>query len=151
MSDLVESARARLAEIEIEAVMLRSFIETADKVRELLSRRAPPIDLNAFAAKAQEPKAKVARGTNPPVGLIIRMAKKVLIDFGRPLTRRDLHAALAMEGIIIQGVDPLKSLGTIIWRNRDEIITIEGRGYWPKDIPVPPATQPGELDLKDLE
>lgn len=53
------------------------------------------------------------------------------------MSRRDLHAELAKRGLLVKGTDPVKALGTMLWRAPDKFIQLEGRGYWNKGQPYP--------------
>lgn len=63
------------------------------------------------------------------------IARRLMLDNGRPMTRTELLEALKQNGVQLAGSDEARYLGTIMWRLRDEFINIEGRGYWPRDIP----------------
>lgn len=84
-------------------------------------------------------KARFKKGTNPSAAVVIPAAIKALKDQGRPLSRRELHGALAARGMLIQGTDPIKALGTILWRARDQIHYVEDKGYWPVGVNPPVA------------
>ena len=53
------------------------------------------------------------------------------------MSRRQLYEALKRLGMEIKGADPIKALGTILWRASDRIEYVEGRGYWPIGDAVP--------------
>lgn len=63
------------------------------------------------------------------------IARRLMLDNGRPMTRTELLEALKESGVQLAGSDEARYLGTIMWRLRDEFINIEGHGYWPRDIP----------------
>ena len=54
-----------------------------------------------------------------------------------PVRRGKLITRLAENGIPIHSQDKSKYIGTILWRNSDRFVNIEGRGYWLTDRPVP--------------
>lgn len=63
------------------------------------------------------------------------LARTILIENGRPMTRGQLLLAFKERGRHIGGVDEQKNLGTKIWRARDRIVNVPGAGYWPREIP----------------
>src|SRR3954447_7273819 len=64
------------------------------------------------------------------------LAYEVLLEHGRPMTRNELVGAIEARGFPLAGKNKSKNLGTILWRFRNRFDNIEGRGYWPKDVPL---------------
>ena len=53
--------------------------------------------------------------------------------------------------MVVNGTDPVKTLGTILWRSgSDRLTQIDGWGYWPKDLPLPHRPDPAKVTLADL-
>ena len=50
------------------------------------------------------------------------------------MTRSELLDALRTRSILVAGVDPSKTLGTILWRHRDQLGNIPRQGYWVKEV-----------------
>jgi hypothetical protein len=92
----------------------------------------------ADAPDAASPK-RVRVTDNPKPSAVVEAAVEVIRRAGRPMTRREIHLALQTElGILVRGADPIKALGTMLWRSgRDALDQIEGRGYWLRNVPVP--------------
>ena len=67
------------------------------------------------------------------------LAKKVILEAGHPLTRGQIVQAIEAQGYTIPGNDKPQHVGTVLWRFKDEMPNITGRGYWPKDKPIPPS------------
>lgn len=80
------------------------------------------------------------RPQNPPLEALVPAAIEIMRAKGRPMSRRELHDALTERDLEVKGADPRKTLGAILWRARDYIDSLEGRGYWPKGDPVPPVS-----------
>jgi len=76
-----------------------------------------------------------SRRVNPPREEVRRIAREVMLEMGRPLTRGELLEQFAARGTPIQGADPSKNMGTLMWRLSDHFVNIEGHGYWPRDVP----------------
>lgn len=77
------------------------------------------------------------RRGNLPRSEIGRIAKDIILRHGAPMTRGELLEALAKEGVEIVAADRSKSMGTIMWRLREDFANIEGHGYWPRTVPCP--------------
>lgn len=92
------------------------------------------LDTPSAPVKAAEPRRK--RG-NPSE--IADAVEKVIRDMGQPLQRGDIVDMLEIEGHKIRSADKPRYIGTILWRNNDRFVNIEGRGYWLKDVPLPGA------------
>lgn len=144
MSDIMESARRRLAEIEQEAETLKKFLESAKAAEAILNRNGPaeaeapqPEKVIVDESVSDEDKPVRTRVTdNPKPAVIVARAKEILRANRRPMSRRQLHEALAEKGLVVRGVDPIKTLGTILWRASGDIQQVPGWGYWPADEPV---------------
>lgn len=163
MQDIVTAARQRLAEIRQEAEKLEKFLESAEGVSALLGGKilsTPSAGLTtggekeSFAAGRKEgadgpnydpngpkdtPQPRTRITDNPKPREIVPAAISIIRERGKPMSRRDLHEALAARGLVVRGVDPVKTLGTILWRAKDRMVQIEGKGYWPKADPFPPS------------
>ena len=164
----VQAALKRIEQLKAEIAVLERFVSAAAEAEEVLARAPKTVSLKEIEARGYDrmPGA-IAPGTagimtgdgkihtanefktvarrpratgNPPPDKLIPAAKEVILERGFPLSRRAIHEGLAKRGLVVHGTDPLKTLGTILWRAQDEIQSIEGRGYWPKEWPAPPES-----------
>lgn len=62
---------------------------------------------------------------------VVDVVSDVLWATGRPMNRGELYQKLQDVGVQISDDDPLKNLGTILWRSGKFDNT--GRAYWFKD------------------
>jgi hypothetical protein len=69
----------------------------------------------------------------------------VLKDTGHPMQRGQLVEEVEKRGHVIPSEDKPRYLGTILWRREDKFVSIEGRGYWLKNVSVPPSDDPDLL------
>lgn len=105
-----------------------------------------PVDNSAEGERreAEAADAAPARRTrvtnNPKPAFVVAEAVKLIREMGRPMTRRQIHAALKDRGIEVRGADPVKALGTMLWRSgSDHLVQIENYGYWLKGEPHGPS------------
>lgn len=163
MKSHVEAARKRLAEIEQEAEILRHFLLAWEAAAPLLDftpspdsnaekNTGAPVDESATRSSqdgngptSSAPVKRTRVTDNPKPAVLIPAAIEIIRENGKPLSRRALHEALASRGLIVKGSDPIKALGTILWRAPDEIVQLEGFGYWPKTDQYRPANYAGTL------
>jgi hypothetical protein len=161
MTDVVAAARARLAELKQEIETLEDFLNAAAKVSVLLNGHAVwhssmqelAPEPEAQAAEAQVRRAKGKRGDfppNPKAEVIIPATIKLLREVGQPLGRRAIRERLAGRGLVVNGTDAIKAMGTILWRARDQLTYVDGRGYWPVGDRVPPEPNISQMSLDDL-
>lgn len=161
---LIKAAEDRIAALKDEVAKWESFLRMSAEAQELLTAGTPTIGAPALSVQASgqtsaskasflggvasahapkvssvEDRPRTRVTDNPRPAVIIPAAIKIMRERGRPMSRRDLHVALADAGLVVNGADPVKALGTILWRAKNQIIQIEGRGYWPHGDPVPPA------------
>lgn len=148
MSDIIAAARARLQELDQEAETIRKFLESAEVVATFLGARPvpkaseEPQPVNPVEMSEQsQPKPQKRVSDNPKPDVVIPAVRQILLDSGRPMSRSQLHEALMERGIEVRGVDPVKTLGTMLWRAREEIQAIKGEGYWPIDVPHPDSLE----------
>lgn len=157
MNDLYEAAKKRVREIREEEAALNEFIRLHERTLRLLNRPAQnslfdegPSSVSAAsmvtAASSSAPTPQRTRVTdNPKPAEVIDGAITILREHGRPMSRRELHAALGNMGLLVKGADPIKALGTMLWRGRDRLTQIEGYGYWPKGDAYQPANYFGGI------
>jgi hypothetical protein len=148
MSDIIAAARARLAQLEQESETIRKFLESAEAVATYLGAHSlpeatetlQPVNPVEMSRTSQEASQKRV-SDNPKPEVVIPTVRQILIESGRPMSRSELHEALMQKGLEVRGVDPVKTLGTMLWRARDEIQAIKGEGYWPIDVPHPDSLE----------
>ncbi len=163
MDNVYEAALKRQAKLQDEINILNKFIEMHHKTRQLLGLDSQnkygtsvsdtpvsetvndPIDGAAGGARreaqgADDPSARRTRVTgNPKPETVVAAAVEVIRAAKRPMSRRSIHKALAERGVVVKGTDPVKALGTILWRSgKDELVQIEGRGYGLKGVDYEP-------------
>jgi hypothetical protein len=96
------------------------------------------------AAPQAAPPPRVRVTDNPKPALVAAAAVEVIREAGKPLTRRQIHRTLKERGMEIRGADPIKALGTMLWRSGAELLEqVEGKGYWVKGDPLPAEHDPG--------
>lgn len=136
MTQVIEKARERLAELEAEAEKLRTFLRvyadlSGDKSVENVSSVAHSDDSDVeWASPAQ----------------IVDSAKELMRERGRPLSRSRLVKLLTERGLNLPGIDKSKNVGTVIWRSK-QFDNIAGYGYWPKEFGGWLGQRPPQSDL----
>ena len=159
MDPVYEAAITREIELVDELKKIRDFLATyrtlANAIKlESSNTKGTNVDLsthvaiavdsfrNEFAREAapsDAPPPKRVRVTdNPKPAVVVEAAVDLIRAKGRPMTRREIREGLAASGLVVNGADPVKALGTMLWRSgKDELEQIEGRGYWLKGKPLP--------------
>lgn len=160
MDAVFEAATKRIDEIKEELKKLEEFVGTYRKLALELridtlnttgTRNPPPAAImpvdgvwtetdKEVKATDAAPAKRVRVSDNPPSSVVIPAAIKVIREAGRPLSRKQIRDALVERGVVVNGKDPVKTMGTILWRAPDQVIQIEGMGYWPKADPPPADT-----------
>lgn len=144
---MIEAAKQRLAKIEQEAETLRKFVDSVEAAAAILgigteldmpTDSPPSIPRKESAPPAEAPR-KTRVSDNPKAEILIPVVKEILRANHKPMSRRELHKALSDRGLVVRGTDPVKTLGTILWRANDQIKQIEGWGYWPAEDDFDPA------------
>ncbi len=65
---------------------------------------------------------------------VAAVARKIILERGEPIMRDELYGLLTGQGLTIKGRDPYMVLSTMLWRMSNEIVRIEGGGYWPAGV-----------------
>lgn len=163
MDSVFEAATKRLDELKQEVRKLEEFVGTYRMLAlefriDALNSTGTTSGPTHADATEHNSEWKVANGgarrtrvtDNPPPAVVVASAANLIREAGRPLSRREIHNALAGRGVVVRGSDPVKALGTMLWRSGKGVLTqIEGRGYWVADEPVPHQNPAGELALDD--
>lgn len=138
MSELIEKARNRLKEIELEAERLRVFLAVAGELSAENGDAGSSIE-NDTASSGDDP-------TSATPAEIVEAVRKLIGEKGRPLTRGTLVKLLNKQGLKLPGVDPVKNLGTVIWRSK-QFDNLAGHGYWPKELGAWVGQRQRQLDV----
>lgn len=70
---------------------------------------------------------------NPRKEVVASIAREIIEEAGRPISRTDLFAALANRGVHINGREPEQVLSTMLWRTqkqRGPVVRLKTGGYW---------------------
>ncbi|EFL90224.1 hypothetical protein [Ahrensia sp. R2A130] len=95
---------------------------------------------------SQEHSGNQMRRRNNPKR-VADVAARVIRGFGGPVQRGDLVEAIEATGLEIFSDDKPRYVGTILWRNKERFVNIEGRGYVTKDI----AEEMANNDREEIE
>jgi len=148
MDETLKRAIKRREELQQELKLLGDFIDLHRSVEKLLSAdtlasggtedeqnlpvnpQSPP---QASEISVDESSPRRTRVTdNPKPADVVSESLAILRERGHPLSRRELHSALADRGLEVKGADPVKALGTMLWRGKDQLVQLKGLGYWPR-------------------
>lgn len=131
-------------------------ISKALKKREILKSQLAEIDqyIELHRRLFGEPNEQRVSGVNPTPGArrprktsqnpieVANRAEAALRNANHPLTRGQILDAITKDGFEVPAKDPAKYLGTVLWRNSERFVNIEGEGYWLKDLPLPNRNSP---------
>ena len=158
MDSAVANALKRRAEIKAELKTIESFLELYDHFKngtepsQALMKFDEPEPERSESSVAPAPVVAEAVPYQPPKRGLSKEALKpwieaMITDAGKPLTRGQLLRALDNRGIPVGGeANRPKNMGTILWRLRDDFVSLSGYGYWPRRLPYPPAGYVPEAD-----
>jgi len=134
-SKAVRNAKKRRDELRQELDKIENFLSAYEEFSEApaKSKKAAPADSggNKSNANGHGGKKPAARPLD-----VVNSAREILRNSARPMSRGELLNELLRAGLNIDATDQAKYVGTILWRNSDIFIQIEGRGYWLKGVPL---------------
>lgn len=131
---LLSKATRRKRELRLELEALERLISDYQRIQDL---RDDDPDADQFhlwhggsrrALKSDE------------VTAMLDETRRIILNQGRPMKRGELVRQLQVRGFKIAGADKNKVFGTNVWRSR-KFDHIAGRGYWPKDVDLPPSSE----------
>lgn len=122
-----EHLRERLAELEAFLAVYQRL--SGSNVEQSTSKE--------IGDKSQTISDAVRKNTGGP-GRLADAAEEVIRAAGRPMTRGQIVERIEATGIGIPSEDKARYLGTILWRQKNRFINVEGEGYWLKGEPIPP-------------
>lgn len=150
MDTAYRNALARKRELEAELARVDDFL----RLYQEFAGRSPSADETAAAHHTEfvqgkllqeeqlAPGAPPASRSNRKTGSreeFARVARQVLLDTGRPMSRSEIADAVMARGVHVGGKDKAANVGTLMWRMNDRFVNLPGLGYWPKDVEYSPA------------
>lgn len=146
MSEAIQEALARRASLQEQIDLIDTFIELHGRIfgesKAQATDYARKIEPHEAAGEAEASD----RGTND-VSAILGHIEGILGEAAGPQTRGQIKRSLEEQGVIIHSKDVSKYLGTLMWRNPDRFVSLEGLGYWLKSRPLPPWIKGGRDEL----
>ena len=132
MDDAIRIAIARRAQLAEEMALVDQYIalhaklfgETKGSEIENVSKTDGNDDGLADTSGA----VTVKRRNNPKA--VADRVEAILRQEGRPIQRGELIKRVEDSGMPIHSVDKGKYIGTILWRESDRFVNVEGAGYW---------------------
>ena len=135
VSEVIDRLVRRRAELRAEIAKLDQVIEGLTALSDVIGSDDLAINPVNAQPELSPREGQRERGVLPPEE-IVRFARNALLKNGRPLKRGALARALEAEGVPLAGKDKAKNLGTILWRNLEEFVSLDKLGYWPRDISI---------------
>ena len=128
-AEILDKVRKRLAELQAEVEVLQNLITAYAEIA-----RSQPSGTDSDEAQLSLYGGSIRQARQERVAKAIAAARHLILTEGRPLKRGEIVKKLLAEGYEIEGADKNKVFGTNLWRS-GQFITVEGEGYWPKDVP----------------
>ena len=140
MSKVIQELRERKARLLEELDMIDQFLKLHQKL-------FPGNDSRNKSEPETRREPGLSEGEKNDPAAVAARAERVIREHGKPIQRGDLVRKIEESGLPIYSKDKNKYLGTILWRNRDTFVNVEGHGYWIRglDIEVPPGEQRFDL------
>jgi hypothetical protein len=133
MDDALTKAKQKREKLLAEIALVDQYINLHEQLfgggvsgtNHITPIRAGGLDKGPVAIRRRNNPAKIAE-----------VARKVIIAAGHPVQRGDLVRRIEEGGLTIHSDDKGKYIGTVMWRNDDVFVNIEGHGYWVKSEPL---------------
>jgi hypothetical protein len=128
MDRSIDRALKEKAELEARLAKLNNYIEMH---HELFGGG------EHFFAMEKSVNIKRKRKVSGTVERLKQLAAEAIRLEGRPLTRGEVTERVMATGIAINSKDPANYIGTVMWRNPEIFLKIDGLGYWLAGVPLP--------------
>lgn len=136
MFDAIHTAKARREKLLEEVALIDRYLELHHQIfGEAVTETLVATD-TAEAEVVPVANREKARPLNDPVAIVNEL-DEILASSSEPMTRGQLRSALAARGVSINSKDASKYLGTLLWRNQNRFVNVEGHGYWNKGRDLP--------------
>jgi len=140
----IADRQAELREIETFVVLYQRFAGAEETgAEETLVTATTPIQTEAPMAAPNAVETQSDTATAKPRGIsqeeFNEVAPMILHVHGKPARRGEFLELFHDRNIPIGGANEMLNFGTKIWKARKVLINLPGEGYWPRDLPYPPA------------
>lgn len=138
MADQLKQAMERREALKKELSLIDQYIDLHEQLFGPPHHDIADNAGNDAQALAATNAATTPRFSNDP-SKVVAEAVDILTSADWPMPRGKLLSALRGRGLEIRSKDASKYLGTVLWRNPQHFINVEGEGYWLKDRALPDA------------
>lgn len=129
MSDTIERARKRQAELKAELEKINRFLALYDELHAQLGTDTEHSETQSKPIRRSvSGPVKRRRGVRPQD--IASAVVRIIRDTGRPMVRGEIADAVEAGGIKIPSKDKPRYIGTVLWREKERFVNIERLGYW---------------------
>jgi hypothetical protein len=132
----VRNAKKRREELRKELEKIEQFLSLYEEFSDAAKGIKKIASIGSGGEGGSKPMVVEKNLAAKPVE-VISAARVILDNSSRPMSRSELLNELLKSGLNIDATDKAKYVGTILWRNGDVFVQIEGRGYWLKGKPFP--------------
>lgn len=136
--DDIQELRARKARLIAE-------LDLIDQYLALRAKLFPATGGENVSGPTRADVPRPARSQRNDPTEVAKRAEALIREHGKPLQRGELVRRIEASGMPLHTGDKGKYIGTILWRQRDKFVNVEGQGYWIVGLPVESA--PMELIL----
>lgn len=136
--DDIQELRERKARLTAELELIDQYLA----IRAKLFPAATGENVSGLA-RAHATRPTKAQKNDPSE--VAKRAEELIRAHGKPLQRGELVRRIEASGMPLHTADKGKYIGTILWRQRDKFVNVEGEGYWIVGLPVESA--PKEFSL----
>lgn len=134
MDDALKKALERRTKLQSEIALIDQYIELHTRIFGEIGAIAAD-DAAPAVTLSDTVEAEVRPSNNTKA--IGDGIEAILARSDWPVQRGKLISGLEADGLPIHSKDKSKYIGTILWRNRERFVNIEGEGYWLRSRPLP--------------
>lgn len=146
VSGVLEDLRRQLAELETERARLdqeiNELLNAVSALSILIKNENNAAASDKDASKTPwRPSASFDSEGESTSSAVRKLARGMMKDLNRPVTRAELARATRDAGISLGGVNPEKTISKILTRGKTpQFYSVgQGKGYWPTNLPLPPG------------
>lgn len=127
-----------IQELRERKARLTAELELIDQYLALRAKLFPATANENVSSPARTHAARSTKAQKNDPSEVAKRAEELIRAHGKPLQRGELVRRIEASGMPLHTGDKGKYIGTILWRQRDKFVNVEGHGYWIAGLPVEP-------------
>ena len=125
-----------IQDLQARKARLTAELEMIDQYLALHAKLFPSAKLANVSGPVRIHVERPTRPQKNDPAEVAKRAEELIRAHGKPIQRGELVRRIEASGMPLHTNDKGKYIGTILWRQRNKFVNVEGQGYWIVGLPV---------------